>query len=410
MMNIVNGGQHADNSVDVQEFMVMPLGFDKFSDALRCGCEIFHHLKKVLNDKKLNTAVGDEGGFAPDLPNNAAAIDLILEAIEKAGYKPGEQVWIALDVAATEFYDAKTKKYTIDGKQIDSAGMVDLLAELGREVSDLLDRRRLQRRRLGRLEAAHRAARRQGAARGRRPVRHQHRAAAARHRRGHRQQHPDQGQPDRHAHRNDRSHPARRTATATRASASHRSGETEDATIADLAVALGTGQIKTGSRLAAATAWPSTTSCCGSKKSRRRGPVRRAAVPEEVSMPTPDAIADAIACVFASSRTADHRFPVALVRPVLGAWAWRLLATGGKFGKRQANIENKYQARAAVASGELQVEEQGGRKLTRGAPEYSTPEAPGSLWPLEIILGVICAVSSCCWCGSASPAMPDQHG
>lgn len=128
MMNIVNGGQHADNSVDVQEFMVMPLGFEKFSDALRCGCEIFHHLKSVLKSKKLNTAVGDEGGFAPDLPNNAAAIDLILEATEKAGYKAGEQVWIAMDVAATELYDAKTKKYTIDGKAIDAGAMVDLLA------------------------------------------------------------------------------------------------------------------------------------------------------------------------------------------------------------------------------------------------------------------------------------------
>jgi enolase len=128
MMNIVNGGQHADNSVDVQEFMVMPLGFDKFSDALRCGCEIFHHLKKVLHDKKLSTAVGDEGGFAPDLPNNASAIDLILEACDKANYQPGKQVWIAMDVAATEMYDAKKKKYTIDGKEIDSAGMVDLLA------------------------------------------------------------------------------------------------------------------------------------------------------------------------------------------------------------------------------------------------------------------------------------------
>jgi enolase len=128
MMNIVNGGQHADNSVDVQEFMVMPLGFEKFSDALRCGCEIFHHLKGVLKGKKLNTAVGDEGGFAPDLPNNASAIDLILEATDKAGYKAGKQVWIAMDVAATEFYDAKTKKYTIDGKAIDSGAMVDLLA------------------------------------------------------------------------------------------------------------------------------------------------------------------------------------------------------------------------------------------------------------------------------------------
>ena len=159
MMNIVNGGQHADNSVDVQEFMVMPLGFDKFSDALRCGVEIFHHLKSVLKGKKLNTAVGDEGGFAPDLPNNASAIDLILEATEKAGYKAGEQVWIAMDVAATELYDAKTKKYTIDGKAIDAAAMVDLLAELGRKVPDLLDRRRLQRRRLGRLEDAHRTPR-----------------------------------------------------------------------------------------------------------------------------------------------------------------------------------------------------------------------------------------------------------
>jgi enolase len=128
MMNIVNGGQHADNSVDVQEFMIFPLGFDTFSDALRCGTEIFHHLKKVLHDKKLSTAVGDEGGFAPDLPNNASAIDLILEASEKAGYKPGEQVWIAMDVAATEFFDAKTGKYTIDGKSLDSASMVELLS------------------------------------------------------------------------------------------------------------------------------------------------------------------------------------------------------------------------------------------------------------------------------------------
>ena len=128
MMNILNGGQHADNSVDVQEFMVMPLGFDNFSEALRCGVEIFHSLKKVLHDKKLNTAVGDEGGFAPDLPANADAFGIIMTAIEKAGYKPGEQVWFALDVASTEFYDTKKKVYTIDGKELDSAAMVDLLA------------------------------------------------------------------------------------------------------------------------------------------------------------------------------------------------------------------------------------------------------------------------------------------
>ncbi len=128
MMNILNGGQHADNSVDVQEFMVMPLGFTRFSDALRCGVEVFHQLKKVLQSRKLNTAVGDEGGFAPDLGSNVEALDLILEAIEKAGYQAGDQVRIALDVAATEFYDAKTGKYRIDGKDIDSAGMVDFLA------------------------------------------------------------------------------------------------------------------------------------------------------------------------------------------------------------------------------------------------------------------------------------------
>ncbi len=129
MMNIINGGQHADNSVDVQEFMVMPLGFDCFSDALRCGVEIFHNLKKVLHSKKLNTAVGDEGGFAPDLASNGAALELIMTAIEKAGYKPGEQVQIALDVAATEFFDEKTKRYAIDGKSLTSAEMVAFLAD-----------------------------------------------------------------------------------------------------------------------------------------------------------------------------------------------------------------------------------------------------------------------------------------
>lgn len=128
MMNIVNGGQHADNSVDVQEFMVMPLGFDRFSDGLRAGVEIFHSLKKVLHSKGLNTAVGDEGGFAPDLASNQDALDLILQAIEAAGYKPGEQIFIALDVAATEFYDSKTEKYSIDGKQLSGDEMVDFLA------------------------------------------------------------------------------------------------------------------------------------------------------------------------------------------------------------------------------------------------------------------------------------------
>lgn len=128
MMNIVNGGQHADNSVDVQEFMVMPLGFECFGDGLRAGVEIFHHLKKVLSSRKLNTAVGDEGGFAPNLGSNQEALDLIMEAIEQAGYTAGEQIFIALDVAATEFYDSQEKVYTIDGKKISGPQMVDFLA------------------------------------------------------------------------------------------------------------------------------------------------------------------------------------------------------------------------------------------------------------------------------------------
>ena len=127
MMNIINGGEHANNGIDVQEFMVMPTGFSTFSDALRCGTEVFHHLKKVLSAKGLSTAVGDEGGFAPDLGSNQEAIDVILTAIEQANYKPGEQVQIALDCAATEFY--KDGTYSLDGKQVDSAGMVDLLAD-----------------------------------------------------------------------------------------------------------------------------------------------------------------------------------------------------------------------------------------------------------------------------------------
>lgn len=246
MMNIVNGGAHADNAVDVQEFMVMPLGFDSFSDALRAGIETFHNLKSVLKSKKLNTNVGDEGGFAPDLRSNAEAIDLILEAIQKAGYKPGEQISIALDVAATELWDEKAKKYSVDGRQLSSAEMVEFLANwvakypicsiedgcseddwegwkmltqrLGDKVQlvgdDLFvtNTKRLQRgidehignsilikvNQIGTLSETIEA------------IQLAHRSGYT-------------------------------------SIASHRSGETEDSTIADLAVALGTGQIKTGS-------------------------------------------------------------------------------------------------------------------------------------------------------------------
>jgi enolase len=128
MMNIVNGGAHADNSLDVQEFMIVPLGFARFSDAIRAGVETFHRLKEVLKEKRLNTSVGDEGGFAPNLGSNAEALDLILLAIERAGYRAGEQIAIAIDAASNEFYDARNGQYSIDGKKLDSAGMVDFLA------------------------------------------------------------------------------------------------------------------------------------------------------------------------------------------------------------------------------------------------------------------------------------------
>lgn len=111
MMNILNGGSHADNSIDFQEFMVMPVGADTFSEALRMGAEVFHTLKKVLHDKGLSTNVGDEGGFAPNIKSNEEAIEVVLKAIEKAGYKPGSDIFIALDPAASEFYDPKTKLY-----------------------------------------------------------------------------------------------------------------------------------------------------------------------------------------------------------------------------------------------------------------------------------------------------------
>src|SRR5256885_223831 len=123
MMNVINGGAHADNNLDVQEFMIVPAGFDTFSDALRAGVETFHHLKKILHDRKLVTAVGDEGGFAPSLDNHAEALDLMLAAIEKAGYKPGEQIFLALDVAASEFFEKG--KYAFEGKPRTSDEMID---------------------------------------------------------------------------------------------------------------------------------------------------------------------------------------------------------------------------------------------------------------------------------------------
>jgi len=245
-MNIVNGGSHADNSVDVQEFMVMPLGFETFSEGLRAGTEIFHHLKKVLSEKKLNTAVGDEGGFAPDLGSNREALDLIMDAIKRAGYEAGKQIFIALDVAATEFYDEKTKKYTIDGKQLSGDQMVDFLAdwvanypicsiEDGCSEDDWESWKKLTEKLGNKVQLVGDDLFVTNTDRLQRGI--------------------DQGiansilikvnqigtltetiEAIQLAHRNGYT-----------SIASHRSGETEDSTIADLAVALSTGQIKTGS-------------------------------------------------------------------------------------------------------------------------------------------------------------------
>ena len=133
MMNILNGGSHADNSVDIQEFMVVPFGASTFSEALRMGTEVFHHLKSVLKSKEMTTSVGDEGGFAPNLNSNEEALEVILEAIEKAGLKPGMDIYLALDVAASELYKNNTYNLYSEGRQLKSEEMVDYLGSLAEQ-------------------------------------------------------------------------------------------------------------------------------------------------------------------------------------------------------------------------------------------------------------------------------------
>ncbi|HIV81885.1 MAG TPA: phosphopyruvate hydratase [Candidatus Salinicoccus merdavium] len=132
MMNIINGGEHADNNVDIQEFMIMPVGAENFKEGLRMGAEIFHNLKKVLSEKGLNTAVGDEGGFAPNLGSNEEALSTIIEAIEKAGYEPGTEIRLAMDSASSEFYNAEKGVYELagEGKTFTAAEMVEWYAEM----------------------------------------------------------------------------------------------------------------------------------------------------------------------------------------------------------------------------------------------------------------------------------------
>ncbi|MCB9228986.1 MAG: phosphopyruvate hydratase [Deltaproteobacteria bacterium] len=144
LMNILNGGSHADNSVDFQEFMIVPLGAPSFREGLRWGAEVFHHLRDVLHKRQLNTAVGDEGGFAPNVASNEEALQLILQAIEAAGFRPGEDIALALDIAASEFHQDGVYSLAGEGRELDRQGMIDFLGELCRRypivsVEDALD-------------------------------------------------------------------------------------------------------------------------------------------------------------------------------------------------------------------------------------------------------------------------------
>lgn len=245
MMNILNGGEHADNNVDIQEFMIQPVAARSFAEALRCGAEIFHQLKQVLASRGLNTAVGDEGGFAPDLPSNEAALEAIAAAVEGAGYRLGEDVTLALDCAASEFY--RDGRYTLggDGRDFDSAGFVGYLARLldaypilsiedGLDESDW-DGWKLLTERLGRrvqlvgddLFVTNTRILAEGIEKG--------------------LANSILIKPNQIGTLSETLDAVRMAfAAGYTAVISHRSGETEDTTIADLAVATGAGQIKTG--------------------------------------------------------------------------------------------------------------------------------------------------------------------
>jgi enolase len=201
MMNVINGGSHADNSIDFQEFMVMPVGAPSFSEALRWGTETYHVLKKVLADRGLSTAVGDEGGFAPNLSSNEEAITTLMEAIEKAGFTPGVDIAIALDPAVSEIFKDGAYHLTHEGKVLSPDEMAGYWTEMVNKYHG--------RERLGRLGKAHRVRRPQNPARRRRSFRHELRSAAARHRHRRCELDPHQGQPNRLTHRDTRHRAAR---------------------------------------------------------------------------------------------------------------------------------------------------------------------------------------------------------
>ena len=246
MMNIINGGAHADNSVDLQEFMILPVGAPDLAEAVRYGAEVFHALKKVLHGRGLNTAVGDEGGFAPDLPSNEAAIEVILEAVERAGYRAGEDIFLGIDAAASEFHRAGRYELASEGRSLSADEFIDVLEgwvdrypilsiEDGMAEDDWEGWSRLTQRLGGRVQlvgddlfVTNTAILRQGIERG---VANSILIKV--------------NQIGTLTETLDAIRTARDAGYT--AVISHRSGETEDTTIADLAVATGTGQIKTGS-------------------------------------------------------------------------------------------------------------------------------------------------------------------
>jgi enolase len=248
MMNILNGGEHADNAVDIQEFMIMPVGANSFSEGLRMGAEIFHHLKAVLKSQGLSTNVGDEGGFAPDIKSNEDALKAVMQAVEKAGYKPGDDIMIALDAASTEFYDAETGIYTLSstGDKLSADELIDMWADWSKRypivsiedglAEDDWDGWKKLTERLGKdvqlvgddLFVTNSARLKQGIDKG---IANSILVKVN-----------QIGTLTETMEAVEMAHKAGYTAVM-----SHRSGETEDTTIADLAVALGCGQIKTGS-------------------------------------------------------------------------------------------------------------------------------------------------------------------
>jgi enolase len=213
LMNILNGGKHAADSTDLQEFMIAPVGAPTFAEALRWGAEVYHSLKKVLKSKGYNTNVGDEGGFAPSLGSNAEAVEVILEAIERAGYKPGEDIYLALDPAASEFYHDGRYVLKKEGRELSGEEMVAFYQNWVEKYPIISIEDGLSRGRLGALEASYGAYRRPGADRGRRSLGDQRVTSGAGHQRESCQLAALQGQPDRHP---DRSHYRRAHGSASR--------------------------------------------------------------------------------------------------------------------------------------------------------------------------------------------------